>query len=185
MSKLLAFSASCLAAFCMLSASAVQAAQPLKFIAEKSTIEFLGKKTDGQHKGGFKSFEAEATADFENPSNGEMKITIQTDSLWSDDEKLTGHLKNPDFFDVRKHPKIIFTSTKTEADETQAKLVGKLNMLGKDGELEVPCKVEVNGQDVKVTAEFKLDRTKWGMNYGVGKIEKEVAITAVLVFSLH
>ena len=103
--------------------STTWAAQPVKLVAEKSKIEFLGKKTDGQHAGGFKKFEVDATVDFENPKNGTMLITIDATSLFSDDNKLTDHLKNPDFFDVRKHPKIIFTMTSVEANEKEATLV--------------------------------------------------------------
>jgi polyisoprenoid-binding protein YceI len=33
-----------------------------------------------------------------------------------------------------------------------------------------------------LTAEFKLDRTKFGMEYGKGKINDEVEVTASLAF---
>ncbi len=160
-----------------------QAADPLKLDKEKSKITFVGKKTDGKHSGGFKEFTVDAKADMEDPTKSSLAIEITTDSLFSDDEKLTGHLKNPDFFDVRKHPKIKFVSTKIEvAGETEATITGKLTMLGKEIELKVPCKVDASDTGITLEAKFKLDRTKWGMTYGEGKIDKEVEIDATMKF---
>jgi len=158
------------------------AAEALKLNAEKSKIEFVGKKPDGKHVGGFKKFKANAMADFDNPSAGSLEIMIDTTSLWSDDDKLTNHLKNPDFFDVRKFPQVTFKTTKITADEESAKMTGDLTMLGKKVALTVPAKAEVSEESITVVAEFKIDRTKWGMDYGVGKIDNEVEITATLVF---
>lgn len=151
--------------------------------AEKSKIDFVGKKPEGAHKGGFKSFKAEAKADLQNPQEGSLKLEIQTDSLWSDDAKLTEHLKNPDFFDVRKYPKITFESTAIEAaSEDDVKLVGKLTMLDKTVEIKVPCKAVLGEGTAELRTEFKLDRTKFGMSYGKGKINDEVEIVATLSF---
>lgn len=158
------------------------AADILKLNAEKSKIDFVGTKTDGKHVGGFKKFKADAMADFDDPSAGSLEITIDATSLWSDDDKLTNHLKNPDFFDVRKYPTIVFKATKISADEESAKLTGQMTMLGKTVEVTVPAKVSLTDDDITLTAEFKIDRTKWGMNYGTGKIDNDVAITAVLTF---
>jgi polyisoprenoid-binding protein YceI len=160
----------------------VSAAETLKLNAEKSKIEFVGKKPDGKHVGGFKKFKANALADFENPSAGSLEIMIDTPSLWSDDDKLTNHLKNPDFFDVRKFPQVTFKTTKITADEESAEMTGDMTMLGKKVEVSVPAKVQVTEETITVVAEFKIDRTKWGMDYGVGKIDNEVEITATLVF---
>jgi polyisoprenoid-binding protein YceI len=160
----------------------VSAAETLKLDAEKSKIEFVGKKPDGKHVGGFKKFKANAVADFENPSAGSLEIMIDTPSLWSDDDKLTNHLKNPDFFDVRKFPQVTFKTTKITADEESAEMTGDMTMLGKKVEVSVPAKVQVTEETITVVAEFKIDRTKWGMDYGVGKIDNEVEITATLVF---
>jgi polyisoprenoid-binding protein YceI len=161
-----------------------RAAEPLKLNAEKSKISFVGHKADGKHEGGFKKFDVDAKADFEEPTKSTMKIVIKTDSLWSDDEKLTAHLKNPDFFDIRKYPEIVFESTKVETtdEDGKATISGKLKLLDKTEELTVPANVEVGESSLKIVATFKLDRTKWGMNYGKGKINDEVDVTAELVF---
>lgn len=159
------------------------AADPLKLIDDKSKISFLGKKPDGEHKGGFKKFKVDALADHEDMSKSSLKIIIDTDSLWSDDEKLTGHLKNADFFDVKKYPKATFESTKIEkVSDTEAKIHGKLTMLDKTEELVVPVKVDANDERILINSTFKLDRTKWGMNYGKGKINDDVDMTIELAF---
>lgn len=166
----------------------MQGAETLKLDAEKSKIEFLGKKTDGQHVGGFKKFQADAAADFEQPAGSKLEIVIDTPSIWSDNEKLTNHLKNPDFFDVRKHPKVTFKATKiavgaeTAAGAETATISGDLTMLGKTVPVTIPAKVNVTAEQVQINTTFKLDRTKWGMNYGVGNIENDVEVKATLVF---
>jgi polyisoprenoid-binding protein YceI len=158
-------------------------AQTLKLNKEKSKIDFVGKKTDGAHKGGFKVFSTEAKADMDAPENSSLKIEIETDSLWSDDAKLTDHLKNPDFFNVRKYPKIVFESTKIEVDgDESATMTGKLTMLDKTVEIKVPCKTSLGETGITLNAEFKLDRTQFGMSYGKGKINDEVEIDCTLQF---
>lgn len=166
------------------SANAAMAAEELKPDMEKSKLTFVGGKPDGtKHEGGFKKFDVTAKADFEDPSKSSLRIEIKTESIFSDDEKLTQHLMNPDFFDVRKYPKSVFESTKIEPKgESEATITGKLKLLDKVGDVEAPCEVEVTDTTVKLAGKFKLDRTKWGMNYGEGKINKEVEIAFELVF---
>ena len=162
--------------------SPANAADLMKVDTEKSKIEFLGKKSDGQHKGGFKKVTGEALVDHENPSNGSLKLTIETQSIWSDNGKLTEHLKNPDFFNVARFPKITFESTKVEiTGEGEALITGKLTMLDKSVETKVPIKAAPNESSLELKASFKIDRTKWGMTYGEGKINNDVELTATIV----
>lgn len=167
-----------------LTVGSVATAEELKLDAEKSKIEFLGKKKDGEHAGGFKKFQTKAEAPGKD-AEGALEITIDTNSLWSDSEKLTNHLKNPDFFDVRKYPKIVFKATGLETDKESntTKITGDLTLLDKTVKQVVPAKVEVTEKTVTIVADFKLDRTKWGMTYGEGNIEADVAVKATLVFN--
>ncbi len=157
-------------------------AQTLKSDKEKSKIDFVGKKPDGKHAGGFKDFKSEVKVDLESPEKSSITIEIATDSLWSDNEMLTGHLKNPDFFDVKKYPTIKFESTKVEVSENSATITGKMTMLDKTVEIKIPTTSALDEKSLKLTADFKIDRTKWGMNYGKGKVDDEVALKVVLVF---
>lgn len=158
--------------------------QEVKLNKEKSKIDFLGKKPDGsKHAGGFKDFSADAKVNWESPDKSTLTIEIKTDSLWSDDAKLTDHLKNPDFFDVKKFGTIKFESTKIESSETEGKITGKLTMLGKTGEITVPTKVEMSEGALVIKAEFKVTRSKWGMTYGIPKVNDDVEITATLHYN--
>ena len=152
--------------------------------AKASKINFVGHKPEGKHEGGFKKFTAAADLSPENLADGKLVIEIDAMSLWSDNPKLTNHLKNPDFFDVRKYPKIKFESTEMTAEDAKNKgfVIGKLTMLGKTNEVKVPIVCQVENGICTLKAEFKIDRTKWGMTYGEGKINSEVDINASLVF---
>ena len=82
-------------------------------IADESTITFVGSKVTGSHDGGFEEFTGHFTVDDNNEVNG-GSIVIDMGSTWSDNDKLTGHLKAKDFFWVEEHPESTFTVTGVE-----------------------------------------------------------------------
>ncbi len=154
------FASLCVAALVSFSASIGYSAESLELDPKASEIKFVGKKTDGQHEGGFKEFVSSVNADFDNPEASTFELTIKAESLWSDDEKLTNHLKNPDFFDVRKYTRIKFKTTKIEVKEGETEgqaevvMVGELTLLGKTEPLSVPAKTIVTDKTVTIDAVF-------------------------------
>lgn len=162
-------------------------AEDLELVQDESRIEFVGSKPDGKHEGGFKKFDVDAQANFEDPSKSSLAVKIDANSLWSDNDRLTNHLKSPDFFDVRKYPTITFKSTKIEpgekeGDAAKATITGDWTMLGKTVEVEIPIVAVVSEEAVIMEADFTIDRTKWGMTYGQGKVNNEVKVTARFAF---
>ncbi len=110
---------------------AVYAADMLTLVKERSQIEFVGTKPSGSHRGGFTRFTADGAADWGDLSKSSFKIDIDATSLWSDNNGLTNHLKNSDFFDVPRYPNITFETTRIElASAKEAVVTGKLTMLG-------------------------------------------------------
>lgn len=107
----------------------------------------------------------------------ELSVEIDTASLSTDIDRLTNHLKSADFFDVRQHPTATFQSTKIEPkDDGTTEITGDLTLLGKTESITFPA--EVSTEDVlQLEAEFPIDRTQFGMDYGPEQVEKEVVIT--------
>jgi polyisoprenoid-binding protein YceI len=139
------------------------AAEGFALTGENTQVLFTGTKKSGDSQsGGFKVLSG-------NIPMAEGKITginvvIETDSLFSSDERLTGHLKNEDFFSAPEFPELKFESTKVEGDG-DVTVTGTLTMHGQTGEVSFPAKFRVADGKVTLNSEFKVDRTKFGMNF--------------------
>jgi polyisoprenoid-binding protein YceI len=150
------------------------AGKKIELTPKNTSIEFTGihtgDKPDPRH-GRFQQFTGTAVV------NGGLKsvvVNIETASLTTEIEKLTNHLKNADFFNVNQFPTASFHSTSIkETGEGMVEITGDLKLLDTTNSITFPAKVGTEG-GLTLNAEFKIDRTKWGMNYGVDNVEKEV-----------
>ncbi|HEX4613087.1 MAG TPA: YceI family protein [Urbifossiella sp.] len=138
-------------------------------------VEFVGTKPGGKHTGGFAKLDGKASVTGD-PTSLKIDVTIDTDSLYSDDAKLTAHLKAPDFFSVKDHPKAAFKTTKVEKTATGYAVTGDLTMLGKTKSVTLPAAVTTTADSFSLTTEFKINKTDWGMTYGKGKIDDDVTL---------
>ena len=87
---------------------------------EESTVGFTGSKVTGSHDGGFKSFEGSFMLDGGQLVGEDNQIVIHMNSLWSDSDRLTGHLISADFFEVETYPEASFTVTAAAKDPDKA-----------------------------------------------------------------
>ena len=130
-------------------------------ISGDSTISFIGSKVTGSHDGGFNEFSGTIAV-----AGGKIapssRITIQMESLWSDNNRLTGHLKNADFFDVPNFPTAEFVVTSMDNDGT---LTGNLTMHGVTKSISFPSDVDISDGSVSLKAEFDIKRFDWGVVY--------------------
>ena len=140
-----------------------------KVIKEKSSINFVAAKVTRDHKGTFKNFDGSIEYVAGKPAR--ISFEIDPNSVETDTEKLTAHLKTPDFFDVAKYPKATFTSTSlTEAPAgsppgTTHLLKGTLDLHGVEKEVTIPVKAEQTAEGVRTTSEFTINRHDWGISY--------------------
>ncbi|MCR9198645.1 MAG: YceI family protein [Planctomycetaceae bacterium] len=138
---------------------------------DNTEVLFTGVKDSGDsHSGGFKTLTGEMEI-CEDKVIGLM-VTIETDSLWSDADRLTGHLKNEDFFSVNEFPEMKFESSSITGDG-EVTVTGMLTMHGETAEISFPATISVEDDSVKMTSEFQVDRTKFGMDY-VGKADDPI-----------
>lgn len=106
---------------------------------------------------------------------GKLDVTVDTTSISSGTPAFDKHLQSADLFDAAKYPTIKFVSDKFIFNgDKVAEIVGNLTLLGKTQTVTLKAnqfncyqspmlKREVCGGDFETT----IDRTAFGMNYGV------------------
>jgi polyisoprenoid-binding protein YceI len=107
--------------------------------------------------------------------SGKVEISFDATSINSGTPAFDKHLQSADLFNAAQHPKISFVSDKFVFNgDKVSEVSGQLTLLGKTGPVtfkanQFNCyqspmlKREVCGGDFEAT----IDRTQWGMNYGV------------------
>jgi len=153
---------------------------------ENTTIEFTGLHAGAEPNpriGYFNKFKGELAFD-EAKSPQSATIEIETASLVTPIQKLTNHLKSPDFFDVRQYPKATFIATKIEptvaANAPKHNVTGELTLRGEKKSLTFPAVVRVTDEGVVLETKFKLKRSDFGMNFGPDRVVDDVAVVVVV-----
>jgi polyisoprenoid-binding protein YceI len=164
--------------FALLLAPVLASAADFTLTAENTTVKFVGTKTGGKHDGGFKTVTGKASVENNDLTTLKITLDIDTTSLYTDNDKLTNHLKSPDFFGVKANPTAKFAATKVEKADTDYKITGNLTLLGKTKEISFPAKLAVTADDgLTLSSSFSIDRTQWGMTFGQGKVNNDVKLT--------
>ena len=150
-------------------ASPARAAQGTKYLItpQNSKIQFVGSKVTGSHNGSFQDFSGQV--DYTgNVEQSRVNITIKTDSITTDDEGLTKHLKTADFFDVAKFPEATFVSTAIKAGGDKGAshtVTGNLTLHGVTKSVTFPATIAVTPDTATVDANFSINRKDFGINY--------------------
>lgn len=164
------------------------------FDVSHSSIQFSVKHMVISHTTGqFNQFDGSVTSTNEDFTDSQIELTIDVNSIDTEDEKRDQHLKASDFFDAEKYPTITFKSTamkKVEGEEDKYILIGDFTI--KDSTKSITLDVTYGGQ-IKdpwgnTRAGFQLggeiDRFDYGLKYngvletGGLMIGKKVKLTA-------
>jgi polyisoprenoid-binding protein YceI len=134
---------------------------------QNSKIDFVGSKVTGSHNGSFQQFTGEI--DFAGqPEKSRVSITIDVDSMTTDTERLTKHLKTADFFDVAKYPQATFVSTEIKpGGENGAThtVTGNLTMHGVTKAITFPATINVTPDTATVDSSFSINRRDFGISF--------------------
>ena len=148
-------------------AAAAAGGEQLTFGAADSKVEWVGAKITHAHPGGFKGFSG--TIDLVGGKAEGSKVTVEIDlaTVFTDNEKLVGHLKSPDFFDVAKFAKATFTSTAIKAggEGGSHTVTGDLSIRGVAKSIAFPATITVSAGQVTAKADFAINRQDWGIKY--------------------
>jgi polyisoprenoid-binding protein YceI len=151
---------------------------------ENTKIQFVcahmkPKKPDPR-TGHFAKFTGQAQVDAATKSLKSVSVEIDTNSITTEFDKLTTHLKSPDFFEVRQFPTAKFESTKITPAQGQSQITGKLTMHGVTKEISFPATVAITPSGLSLHSEFSIDRSQFGMTFGPDQVENKVALTIAI-----
>jgi len=116
-------------------------AQTWNFDKAHSTIGFGVKHMlIASVSGNFEDYDGAVMFDGKNLEAGMVDLTINVQSINTNNDKRDGHLRSSDFFEMEKYPTITFKSTKiVKGDGNNFKLTGDLTMKGVTKSVTLDC----------------------------------------------
>jgi polyisoprenoid-binding protein YceI len=132
--------------------------------------------------GRFADFGGEFLFDAEDPTNSSLNVTIDPASVDMFHEGLNNHLKTDDFFNVEVYPEMRFVSERVEtAGEDRYTVHGQFTLLGQTHPLTFDVVLNQTGEArggapmAGFTATGTIDRSQYGMGYGIPMVGGEIA----------
>lgn len=145
----------------------------------KCSMVFADK---GGHNGYVSLSKGELMIEKDQLVGGAAEVDMNTiaDELHGSNNNLIKHLKDPDFFDVKKFPISTFAITKVAlADGGTVNVTGNLTIKGITHEVTFPADVSVKGRTVTTNGKLTIDRTQWDVRYRSGKFFADLADEAI------
>ena len=152
-------------------------------LTEYSKVEWVGSKKSGYHSGAFKVKSGDVKFDGNRLAGGKFVVDMNSLALIGEDApKFADHLKSNDFFGTASFGEATFEISDVQyINETDVKINGSLNLKGISAPISFPAVIR-NADDKKFFAQafFSLDRTVWGINYGLPNVAKDVQVSVYL-----
>ncbi len=109
------------------------------------------------------------------------EVIVQADSVFSAHQERDNHVRDGDFLDADAHPEIRFVATDYKPEgENRGKLRGELTLLGETRPVTLDVRINRMGEYpfggglfsdppwvIGISAETTIQRSEWGMTYGV------------------
>ena len=144
---------------------------------KESSITFKIKNLGFNVNGSFKDFTFLSNFNSKNLKESFINVEINVNSIFTDSKGRDKHLLKSDFFDVEKHPEIVFKSSEIEEKNNGKYLIkGAILIKGVQKKLEVPLEIKETETNVIILANFVLNRKDFGVGGSSFVLSKKVNI---------
>ena len=151
---------------------------------ERSSIEFHVRNLWGLQtvKGRFERYEG--TLELAPPPS--IALTIEADSLNTNNPQRDKHLRSADFFDIDNHPHVRFVSEMVTLDGERLDVRGELHAAGKSVPMELEGVIRPDGDEFEVDVTTLVDHRELGLTWnrlGMMRAPSKLIVRARLVRS--
>ncbi|PWT77726.1 MAG: hypothetical protein C5B59_03265 [Bacteroidetes bacterium] len=130
-----------------------------------STVQFKIKNFGFTVGGSFTGLKGEMTFDPNNPSASSFDVSIDANTINTDNDMRDNHLREESYFDVKNFPRIHFVSTKVTSSNKKGVLImtGNLTIKKTTKEVSFPFTATPADDGYLFNGSFKLNRRDFGV----------------------
>lgn len=151
----------------------------------KSKLEFTFNQAGAQSKGRFTKYEVTLTAPGGNVAGGRLDVTVDVNSLDTDDDERDGILRGEELFDVKKFPTARYTAEKLTQTASGFEASGKLTIRNVTRDLKVPLTFKPGAGGAQLSGKTSIERLEFGVGQGEWKSTEWVADEVGVLLDLH
>jgi polyisoprenoid-binding protein YceI len=138
-------------------------AQDYKPVDEGSSIKFKLKNFGFNSSGSFSGLQGNIHFDASNPAASRFDVSIDANSINTGIDIRDNHLRDEDYFAVKKYPLIYFVSTSVNAINGSYEISGHLTIKDKSKEISFPFTAVQSSDSYIFNGEFKISRKDFGI----------------------
>lgn len=128
-------------------------------VADNHSVKFSGTEVEGV----FKTLKGDVNFDPNDLSSSKFSFSIDVNSINTGNGMKNKHAVSDKWFDAKKYPSIVFSSSKIVKDDSQFKVTGTMTIHGVSKEVTIPFSFKNN----TIESQFSINR----MDYKVGTME--------------
>jgi polyisoprenoid-binding protein YceI len=134
---------------------------------EKSEIKFVIKNFGINTGGDFKGLQGSIVFDGANPAAGSFDVSIDANTINTDNSSRDNHLRKEEYFDVKNYPRINFKSDKITANRSGSfQVLGKLTIRGITKDISFPFKASAKDGGYLFEGAFQVNRRDFKVGGG-------------------
>lgn len=164
--------------FSLIAIMGLVASAQLKPAEKGSEIKFKVKNFGFNVSGSFSGLDGSISFDPNNLASSSFDVSIDANSIFTDNDTRDNHLREDTYFDVKNYPRIRFVSTKiTTSNKTGTFFIfGKLTIKKETKEISFPFTADSSEDGYLFKGSFKINRRDFGVG-GSSTISDNVDLT--------
>src|SRR5580693_1689406 len=143
-----------------------------------SSVQFKIKNLGFNVTGSFSGLDGNIQFDPNNPTVSNFDVSIDANSINTDNNMRDNHLKNETYFDTKNYPRIRFVSTKITASNKSGILFifGKLTIKNQTKDISFPFTATPSNEGYLFKGAFKISRKDFGVG-GTSTISDDLEVS--------